>query len=87
MKFIILCLDVANKPSPMSEGVTKIQINNQPCKDINMTTWHMQVRRAPRVATVHDTVKESGRFLPRPSAVFHVYASADMSWVAQHYPV
>jgi hypothetical protein len=29
------------------------------------------------VATVHDAVKESGRVLPRPSVVFHVYASAD----------
>jgi hypothetical protein len=29
------------------------------------------------VATVHDAVKESGRVLPHPSDVFHVYASAD----------
>jgi hypothetical protein len=40
MKFIILCLDSANKASPMSEGVTEIQIDNQLCKGINPTTRH-----------------------------------------------
>jgi hypothetical protein len=35
------------------------------------------------VATVHDAVKESGRVLPRPSAVFHPYALADTPWMAQ----
>jgi hypothetical protein len=30
MKLIILRLDAANKPSPMSKGVVKIRINNQP---------------------------------------------------------
>jgi hypothetical protein len=34
------------------------------------------------VATIHDTVKESGRVLPHPSAVFHAYASTDTPWVA-----
>jgi hypothetical protein len=43
----------------------------------------MQARRAPRVATVHNTIKKSGRVLPRPSAIFHAYASADTSWVAR----
>jgi hypothetical protein len=37
MKLIILCLNTVNKPSPMSEGVAEIRINNQPCKDINLT--------------------------------------------------
>jgi hypothetical protein len=64
MKLIILRLNIANKPSPMSEGVAKIWINNQPWKGINLTRWHTQARRTPRVATVHDTVKESGRILP-----------------------
>jgi hypothetical protein len=50
---------------------------------INLTTWHTQARRAPRVVTVHDVVKDSGRVLPRPSAVFHAYASTDTPWVAQ----
>jgi hypothetical protein len=35
------------------------------------------------VAIVHDAVKESGQVLPHPSAVFHVHASADTSWVAR----
>jgi hypothetical protein len=34
MKYIIIRLDAANKPSPMSEGVVEIRMNNQPCKDI-----------------------------------------------------
>jgi hypothetical protein len=85
MKLIILCLDSVNKASPISEGVAEIRINSQPYKGINLTTWHTQARSAPLVAIVHDAVKESGRVLPRPSAVFHVYASADTPWVAWRY--
>jgi hypothetical protein len=77
MKVELLRLDSANKPSPIPEGVVEIQINSQPCKGINLTTRHTQAQRAPRVATVHDAVKESGRVLPRPSVVFHTYTSAD----------
>jgi hypothetical protein len=83
MKLIILYLNTAKKPSPMSEGVAEIRINNQPCKDINLTTRHTQAQRAPRVATIHDVIKKSGQVLPRPSAVFHAYASADTPWVAR----
>jgi hypothetical protein len=83
MKLIILCLDVVNKPSPMSEGVVEIQINNQPCKGINVTTRHTWATEATRVAIVHDTIKESGRVLASPSVIFHVYVSADTPWVAR----
>jgi hypothetical protein len=83
MKLIILRLDAVNKPSPMSENVVEIWINSQPCKGINLTIWHTQVRKAPRVATVHDMTKKSGRVLPGPSVIFHVYASTDTPWVAQ----
>jgi hypothetical protein len=83
MKLIILYLNTANKPSPMSEDVAEIRINNQPCKGINLTTWHTQAQRAPRVATIHDVTKKPGRVLPRPSAIFHAYASADTPWVAR----
>jgi hypothetical protein len=86
MKLIILHLNTANKPSPISEGVIDIRINCQPCQGINLTTRHMHVGRAPQVATIHHAVKETGRVLPLPSAVFHAYASADTSWVAWHYP-
>jgi hypothetical protein len=61
MKVELLRLDSANKPSPISEGVVEIRINSQPCKGINLTTWHMQAQRTPRMAIVHDAVKESGR--------------------------
>jgi hypothetical protein len=83
MKLIILRLGMANKPSPMYEGVMEIQVNSQPCKGINLTTQHMQARRASWVATVHDTIKKPDRALPRPSAVFHTYASVDTQWVAR----
>jgi hypothetical protein len=87
MKLELLHLDAANKPSPISKGVTEIQINSQPYKGINLTTRHTQAKRAPWVATVHDAVKDLGRVLPHPSVVFHTYALADTPWVVRHYPV
>jgi hypothetical protein len=78
---IILRLDSANQPSPMSKGVMEIWINSQPCKGINLTTWHMQAQRAPRVATIHDVTKKPDRVLSHPSAIFHAYASAYTPWV------
>jgi hypothetical protein len=83
MKLIILRLGAANKPSLIFESVAEIRINNQSCKGINLTIRHTRARRAPRVATVHDVTKKPGRVLPHPSAVFHVYASADTPWVAR----
>jgi hypothetical protein len=83
MTLIILHLNIANKPSPMSEGVMEIRINNQPCKGINLITRHRWATEATWVATVQNAVKESGQVLPRPSVVFHAYASADMPWVTR----
>jgi hypothetical protein len=82
MKVELLCLNTVNKPSPISEGVTEIRINSQPCKGINLTTWHKQAQRALRVATVHDTVKETIRAHLTLVHVFHAYASADTPRVA-----
>jgi hypothetical protein len=45
MKVELLRLNTANKPSPISEGVMEIRINNQPCKGINLTTRHTQAWR------------------------------------------
>jgi hypothetical protein len=81
MKLIILRLDSVNKPSPISEGVTEIRINNQPCKGINLITRHTQAQRTPRVATVHDAVKDTIRAHLTLVHVFHLYASADTLWV------
>jgi hypothetical protein len=61
MKVELLCLGAANKPSPISEGVAEIRINSQHCKGINLTTRHTEARRAQRVTTVHDAVKEKIR--------------------------
>jgi hypothetical protein len=58
MKVELLRLGAANKPSPISEGITEIWINSQLCKGINLTIRHTQARKASRVATIHDTVKE-----------------------------
>jgi hypothetical protein len=82
MKLIILCLNTSNKPSLISESVTEIWINSQPCKGINLTTRHTQARRASRVSTIHDEVKEMIRAHLTLVHVFHAYASADTSWVA-----
>jgi hypothetical protein len=82
MKLIILCLGAGDKPSPIFEGVTEIRINSHPCKGINLTTRHTQARRAPRVETVHDTVKETIRAHLTLVHVFHTYASVDTLWVA-----
>jgi hypothetical protein len=82
MKFIILHLGAVNKPSPMFEGVAEIRIDSQPCKGINLTTQHTQARRAPRVATIHDVVKETIRAHLTQVHIFHMYASMDTPWVA-----
>jgi hypothetical protein len=82
MKVELLRLGAANKPSPISEGVTAIRINNQPGKGINLTTRHTQAWRAPRVATIHDEVKETIRAHLTLVHVFHAYALADTPWVA-----
>jgi hypothetical protein len=66
----------------MSEGVAKIRIKNQPCKGINLTTQHTQARKAPRVATVHDAVKETIRAHLTLVHIFRAYASAYTQWVA-----
>ncbi len=87
MKLIILRLDAANKPSPISEGVMEIRINNQRCKGINLTTRHTQAWRAPRVAKIHDEVKEMIGTHLTLVYVFHAYASTDTPWVTRHYPV
>jgi hypothetical protein len=82
MKVELLRLGAANKPSLMSDGVVEIRINNQPCKGINLTTQHTHARRAPRVATIHDEVKETITAHLTLVHIFHVYASVDTPWVA-----
>jgi hypothetical protein len=47
-----------------------------------MTTQHVQARRAPRVATIHDEVKETIRAHLTLVHIFHAYASVDTPWVA-----
>jgi hypothetical protein len=48
----------------------------------NHTTRHMWARRAPRVATVHNAIKEMIRAHLTLVHIFHAYASADTPWVA-----
>jgi hypothetical protein len=55
---------------------------NQPYKGINLTTQHEQALRAPRVATIHDEIKEMIRVHLTLVHVFHTYASADTPWMA-----
>jgi hypothetical protein len=58
--------------SPISEGVAEVRINSQPCNGMNLTTRHTQARRAPRVATVHDVIKETTRAHLTLVHVFHM---------------
>jgi hypothetical protein len=67
----------------MSECAAEVQINNQPCKGINLRRQQTQAWRAPRVAIIHDVTKKPGRVLPQSSAVFHAYALVDTPWVVQ----
>jgi hypothetical protein len=76
-------MTATGKCYPYLRVIVETWVNFKPCKGINLTTRHQRARRAPRVATVHNTVKESGRVLPCPSAIFHPYASVDTPWVAQ----
>jgi hypothetical protein len=68
---------------PYPKVIAEIRINSEPYKGINPTTRHIQARRAPRVAIVHDAIKEPGRVLLHPSAIFHAYTSADTLCVAR----
>jgi hypothetical protein len=77
---------LSEQSSPISNGVMAIRISIHLARDKNLTTRHTRAKRAPRVATVHDVIKESSQVLRHPSAVFHTYASVDTPWVAQHYP-
>jgi hypothetical protein len=87
MKLITLRLNTANKPLPISEGVTEIQINNQPYKGTNLTTWHTQAQKAPRVTTVHNAVKETIKAHLTLMHIFHKYASAAHRGWPMHYPI
>jgi hypothetical protein len=71
---------------PISEGNHGDSSQFKPCKENNLTTWHTWATEATWVATVHDAIKESGRVLPCPSAIFHAYASVDTPWVANTIP-
>jgi hypothetical protein len=71
----------------MSEDFTEIRINNQPCKSINLTTQHTQAQRAPRVATVHDVVKETIRAHLTLVHVFHGYAWRTYREWPMNYPI
>jgi hypothetical protein len=82
MKLIIPRLNTMNKPSPISEGIAEIQINSQPYKGMNLTTWHTWARRAPWVATMHDLIQEMIRAHLTLVHVFHTYGSMDAPWVA-----
>jgi hypothetical protein len=78
----VLCLNAVNKPSSISEDVVEIWINSQPCKGNNLTTRHMRATKANEWPAFAMTIKESGRILPRSSAVFHTKSS----WAVRGWP-
>jgi hypothetical protein len=87
MKLIILRLDSANKPSPMSEGVAKIQINSQPCKDINLATRHTQARRHHEWQPFTTWPKSRARsYLTLVPSSTHMLWRTHRRWL-EHYPI
>jgi hypothetical protein len=54
----------------------------KPYKGNNLITRHTWPGRAPRVATVHNAVKEMIKAHLTLVHIFHVYASVDTPWVA-----
>jgi hypothetical protein len=87
MKVELLLNDCNGQVLPIYESDRGDSSQFKPYKGNNLTTRHTWAREATRVEIVHDVVKESVWVLPRPSAVFHVYASVDTPWVARHYPI
>jgi hypothetical protein len=79
----VLRLNTVNKLSSISEDVVEIRISCQPHKGNNLTTWHTSATEANEWPPFTMTIKESGRILPHPSAVFHVKTSRVSPWVAQ----
>jgi hypothetical protein len=53
----------------------------KPYKGNNMTTRHTRARRTPRVATVHNAVKETIMAHLTLVHIFHTYASTATPWV------
>jgi hypothetical protein len=81
MKVELLCLDSVNKHQPFLRLSQRFE-SVYTLQGKNLTTRHTRAKRAPQVAIVHNVIKESGRVVPRPSAVFDAYASADTPWLA-----
>jgi hypothetical protein len=75
-------MTATGKCYPYLRVIVEIRINSQSCKGINLTTWHTWVKRAPRVATVHNAVKETIKAHLTLVHVFHAYASMNTPWVA-----
>jgi hypothetical protein len=79
VKLTILRLNTTIEPSLISEGVTEIRINSQPCNGINLITQHTRARRAAQVATVHDDYQ---RIEPDPP-----YSSAHLPRDITHWAI
>jgi hypothetical protein len=81
MKLIILWNDCNGQVLPISEGNHRDSSQCKPCKGNNLTTRHTRARKAPRVATVHNALKETIRAHLTLVHVFHAYGSVDTPWV------
>jgi hypothetical protein len=83
MKVELLLNDCSEQVLPISEGIAVTRANlNIACLPCVCLSGHTWARRVPRVATVHNVVKETIRVHLTVLHVFHAYASADTPWVA-----
>jgi hypothetical protein len=87
-KLIILCLDAANKPSPMFEGVMKFRINSQSCKGINLTIRYTQAWRHPNEWQPFTTWPKSwaGSCLAKVPSSTRMPRRTHRGW-PKHYPI
>jgi hypothetical protein len=82
MKVELLLNGCNEQVLPLSKGNRGDSSQFKPCKGNNLITRHTRPGRAPRVATIHNAVKETIRAHLTLVRVFHTYASADTPWVA-----
>jgi hypothetical protein len=65
----------SEQASPISEGVAEIRINSDLAKEITCQHDTREPHRYHEWPHFALTIKESGRVLPHPSAVFHTKTS------------
>jgi hypothetical protein len=75
-------MTATGKCYPYLRVIVETRVNFKPSKGIKLTTRHPRVRRAPRVATIHDDYQRVKSGPPHPSACLPCDTSLGYPWVA-----